>query len=102
VACLQDSHHPTHIPPDHAVRLDTEASMRGITTRAVVSDEMASTTAQVVSTASRADDTPVSSDTTTNTFSGTRNREESCAPYSQHLSYVPKTKSSPLRGVHSK
>jgi hypothetical protein len=66
--------------------------MRGITTRAVVSDEMASTVAQVVSTASRADDTPVSSDTTTNTFSGTRNRAESCAPYSQHLFIYPKNK----------
>ncbi len=66
--------------------------MRGITTRAVVSDEMASTTAQVVSTASRADDTPVSSDTTTNMFSGTRNRAESYTPYSQHLSVRPKGK----------
>lgn len=76
--------------------------MRGITMRAVVSDEMASTTAQVVSTASRADDTPVISDTTTNTFNGTRNRAESCGPYSQHLFICLKTKSSPLRGVHSK
>lgn len=66
--------------------------MRGITTRAVVSDEMASTTAHVVSTASRADDTPVSSDTTTNTFNGTRNSEESYAPYSQHLVICPKNK----------
>ena len=60
--------------------------------RAVVSDEMASTTAQVVSTASRADDTPVNSDTTTNMFSGTRNKAESCIPYSQHLSICSKGK----------
>ena len=53
---------------------------------------MASMTAQVVSTASRADDTPVSSDTTTNTFRGTRNREESCVPYSQHLFIFLKNK----------
>jgi hypothetical protein len=64
-------------PHDHAVRLCVEPSTRGITTKAVVSDEMARTTAQVVSTASRADDTPVSSDTTTNTFRGTRNNADS-------------------------
>ena len=72
---------PSHFYPDYAIRLCKGPSTRGITTRAVVIDEMARTTAQVVRTASRADDTPVNSDTTTNTFSGTRNREESCRPY---------------------
>ena len=69
-------------------------STLGITTNAVVRDEMASITAQVVSTASRAEDTPVSKDTTTNTFSGTRNKADS---YVQ-VSVLNHT--SPMKGAH--
>jgi hypothetical protein len=70
------------LPLDHAVLLCTEALTRGITMKAVVSEETAKTREQVVSTASRADDTPVSSDTTTNRFRGTRNNADNCRPFS--------------------
>lgn len=43
----------------------------------VIIDENPSMIALAVRTAYRAEDTPVSSDTTTNMFNGTRNREES-------------------------
>lgn len=60
-----------------------------MTMHAVVIDEMASTMVQVVSTASRAEDTPVIRDTTTNMFSGTRKSAESYMPYYQDLSICP-------------
>ena len=64
-------------------------SILGITTNAVVREEMTSITAQVVSTASRAEDTPVSKDTTTNMFSGTRNKADSCVQGSVHIRTPP-------------
>jgi hypothetical protein len=49
-----------------------------------MSDENTSMIELAVSTAYRADDTPVKRETTTNTFSGTRNRDDSCKKDEQY------------------